>query len=57
MTFLGVAKITWLGHSCFGGRKKDMDVVWTAGKGGDLEQVRGREGDDAVDEKVEWKDL
>lgn len=46
MTFHCVAKMrmTWLGHSCFGGRKKDMDVVWTAGKGGDLEQVRGRGG-------------
>jgi len=46
MSFLGVAKMrmTWLGHSCSGGRKGDMDVVWTAGRGGDLEQVRGREG-------------
>lgn len=36
-----------------------MDVVWTAGKGGHLEQVRGRGGggDNAVAEKVEWKDL
>lgn len=59
MSFLGVAKmrITWLGHSCFGGRKEGVDVVCTAGKGGDLEQVRGSEGDDAVVEKAECKDL
>lgn len=50
-------RMTWLGHSACGGRKKDMDVVWTAGKGGNLEQARGREGDDAVVEKVGWKDL
>lgn len=39
MTFIGVAKMrtTWPGHSSVAGRKKDRDVVWTAGKGGDLE--------------------
>lgn len=54
-----MAKMTviWLGHRYFGGRKKDTDMVWTVGKGGDLEQARGREGHDAVVEKVEWKDL
>lgn len=28
--------------------------MWTAGKGGDREQVGGREGDDDVVEKVLW---
>lgn len=36
MTFLGVAKMqmTWLDHCSVAGRKKDRDVVWTAGKEG-----------------------
>lgn len=46
--------MTWLGHSSVAGRKKDRDVVWTAGKGGDLEKVGGREGSDGVVEKVLW---
>lgn len=57
MTFPGVCKMrmAWLGHSYFGGRKKDMDVA--ARKGRDFEQVNRREGDDAVIKKVEWKDV
>lgn len=46
--------MTWLGHSCVAGRKEDRGVVWTAGKGGDLEQVGGRESGDDVVEKVLW---
>lgn len=44
--------MTWLGHSSVAGRKKDRDVVWTAGKGGDVEKVGGREGSHGVAEKV-----
>lgn len=43
------------GSQLVAGRKKDRDVVWTAGKGGDLERVGGREGNDDLVEKVLWK--
>lgn len=46
--------MTWLGHSSVAGRKKDRNVVGTAGKGGDLEKVGGREGSGDMVEKVLW---